>query len=36
MKSTLDVLETPDYAFLERFGLQINQPEKRKYFMNRD
>jgi len=29
----LDVLQTPDYSFLERFVLQINQPEKRKYFM---
>jgi tryptophanyl-tRNA synthetase len=30
----IDVLQTPDYAFLERSGLQINQPEKRKYLMN--
>jgi len=29
----IDVLHTPDSAFLERFGLQISQPEKRKYFM---
>lgn len=29
----IDVLQTPDSAFLERFGLQISQPEKRKYFM---
>ena len=28
----LDLLESPDLAFLERFVLQINQPEKRKYF----
>jgi tryptophanyl-tRNA synthetase len=28
----LDVIETPDYPFLERLGLQINQPEKKKYF----
>ncbi len=29
----IDVLQIPDYAFLERFSLQISQPEKRKYFM---
>lgn len=28
----LDVLQTPDYPFLERFVSQINQPEKKKYF----
>jgi len=31
----IDILQTPDYAFLERFGLQISQPEKRNHFMTR-
>ena len=31
----LDVLEVPDFSLLEKFGLEISQRDRRKYYLNK-